>query len=117
MELRVHMKGETKVGELCGEGVLLGKGGDVSKIVSEAFRCDVLALRVDNIAPDVFDLRTGVLGELFQKLVNYKKRLAVVGDVAPYQAKSEAFSALVRESNRGRDVAFVRTLEEALARA
>lgn len=117
MELRIRAKGETKVGELCGEGVLLGKSGDVGRIMSEAFRCDLLALRVDNIAPEVFDLRTGVLGELFQKLVNYKKRLAIVGDIAPYQAASEAFSALVRESNRGRDVMFVPTLEDVLARA
>ncbi len=115
MELRAHMKGETKVGELCGEGVLLGKGGDVGKIMIDAFRCDVLALRVDNIAPEVFDLRTGILGELFQKLVNYRKRLVIVGDIAPYQARSEAFSALVRESNRGRDVAFVPTLDAYLA--
>lgn len=111
----MHMKGDAKVGELCGEGVLLGKSGDIGKVMSEAFRCDVLALRVDNIAPEVFDLRTGILGELFQKLVNYRKRLVIVGDVSPYQANSEAFSALVRESNRGRDVAFVPSLERYLA--
>jgi Domain of unknown function (DUF4180) len=113
MQLKIYEKDGTKIGEVCGEGVLLGKGDDIGAILSEAFRVDVLALHVANIAPDVFDLRTGILGELFQKLVNYKRRLAIVGDVSAHEGKSEAFAALVRESNRGRDVQFVKTLDQA----
>lgn len=50
-----------------------------------------------------FTLSTGVAGEILQKLVQYRVRLAVVGDIAAHLERSEALRALVRETNRGRD--------------
>jgi hypothetical protein len=112
MEIRQHTRNGTKIGEVCGEGLVLGKSGDIGALLGEALRVDVLALHVENIAPEVFDLRTGILGELFQKLANYRRRLVIVGDVSDHESRSEAFAALVRESNRGTEVAFVRSLDD-----
>jgi hypothetical protein len=112
MEIRQHVRNGTTIGEVCGEGLLLGKSADIGVLLGAAFRVDALALHVEDIAPEVFDLRTGILGEFFQKLVNYRRRLVIVGDVSQHEARSEAFAALVRESNRGRDVAFVRMLDD-----
>ena len=54
-----------------------------------------------------FSLRTGVAGAIVQKLVQYRRRLAVVGDISGYVAGSNALRDLVYESNRGRQAWFV----------
>jgi len=112
MNVREHDRNGLKIGEVCGDGILLGKSSDIGAILGKAFRFDVLALHVESVAPEVFNLSSGILGELFQKLVNYHRRLVFVGDVSAYEAKSEAFAALVRESNRGPNVAFVKLLDD-----
>jgi hypothetical protein len=73
-----------------------------------------VALHEANIDPAFFQLRTGVAGEILQKLVNYRFKLAIVGDISRYTENSESLRALVRECNRGKDVAFVRSLDELL---
>lgn len=66
------------------------------------------------LSEDFFELRTGLAGEILQKFVDYRVKAAVFGDFSGYQ--SEALKALIRESNRGRDVFFVATEEEAVQR-
>jgi hypothetical protein len=73
---------------------------------------DWIALPVARCGEAFFDLRTRILGEVAQKLVNYGLRLAIVGDVAPHVARSEALAAFVREANRGRQIWFVADLAE-----
>ena len=66
-----------------------------------------------------FDLSTGVAGALIQRLVNYRLRVAVVGDLAAHLAAADALRDYVAESNRGRQVWFlpdVDALEARLAR-
>ena len=65
-----------------------------------------------NVAPAFFDLRTGLAGETLQKCSNYGLRLALVGDFGRYPSAS--LQAFIRESNRGRVVCFVNTVDEAL---
>ncbi|HET8986465.1 MAG TPA: DUF4180 domain-containing protein [Trueperaceae bacterium] len=67
----------------------------------------------DQLDPSFFDLRSGLAGELLQKLATYRLTFAVVGD---FSHTSDSFKALVSESNRGRHVAFVPTREAALAK-
>ena len=47
-----------------------------------------------------------------QKVVNYRLRLAIVGDFSMYESKS--LRAFVSESNRSNSIAFVRTVEDAI---
>jgi hypothetical protein len=70
-----------------------------------------LAIAVDCLDPAFFELRTGVAGEIVQKLVNYRLRLAVVGGLPEAAVASRAFAAFVREGNRGDGPWFVATLE------
>jgi RimJ/RimL family protein N-acetyltransferase len=59
-----------------------------------------------------FDLRTGVAGELVQKLVNYHVRMAaVVPDLA---AHSPRFTEFAREANHGPQFRFFATRQEAI---
>jgi hypothetical protein len=67
-----------------------------------------------NLPPEFFDLRTRLAGEILQKFVNYKVKLAVVGDFTKFESK--ALADFIRESNKGRTFFFVATREAALER-
>jgi predicted kinase len=71
---------------------------------------DWACVPVARVADEFFSLRTGVAGEVVQKFVNYRLRLAIVGDIAQYVAASSAFDGFVDESNRGRQLWFVPTM-------
>jgi hypothetical protein len=59
-----------------------------------------------------FDLRTGLAGELVQKLVNYHVRMAaVVPDLA---MQSPRFRELAREADAGRQFRFFATRQQAI---
>lgn len=65
-----------------------------------------------HLAPAFFDLRSGLAGEILQKATNYGMGVLIVGDFAAHP--SESLQAFIRESNRGRQVAFVADREAAL---
>ena len=75
-----------------------------------------IALPVARLDPDFFSLRSGVAGEVVQKLTNYRLRLAVHGDIAPLTDASSALRDWVREVNRGPTVWFVADLDELAGR-
>jgi hypothetical protein len=108
----MHSKGNITIAEVVGDGVLLRNGGDAVQLMMDSRRADWVAVHAKNIAPEFFELRSGVAGDVLQKFVNYQARLAIIGDISRYTEKSEALAALVRESNRGRDVRFVPSLDQ-----
>ena len=83
-------------------------------LVSACYEKDVWSVVFDEGAlhPDVFDLSSGLAGDMVQKLVNYGIRAAVVlPDTAGY---SESFRDFVRESNRSGPVRFFEDREAAV---
>ncbi|MDL2234000.1 DUF4180 domain-containing protein [Ruminococcaceae bacterium OttesenSCG-928-L11] len=74
--------------------------------------CDRLVLEKQLLPEAFFDLRTGLAGEILQKCVNYQMKVAVVGDFSGYESK--ALRDFIRESNRGKHVFFLPTLDEAI---
>lgn len=66
------------------------------------------------IAEDFFILSTGLAGEILQKYVNYGGRIAVYGDYSRYTSKP--LKDFIYESNRGNDVFFTATEQEAIDR-
>lgn len=67
----------------------------------------VVAVPVRRLGDEFFRLSSGLAGEFAQKAVNYRLRLAVVGDIERFLADSEALRAWVRECGRRQDVLFV----------
>ncbi|MGH4031957.1 DUF4180 domain-containing protein [Actinomycetota bacterium Odt1-20B] len=59
------------------------------------------------LAPDFFELSTRIAGDIIQKFVQYRVRLAVVGDISPYTEASSALTDFVRECNRGQQTWFL----------
>ena len=66
----------------------------------------------DNIIEDFFDLRTKIAGGILQKIINYRMKLAIIGDFLKY--KSRSLRDFIYECNSGRDIFFVENESEAL---
>jgi hypothetical protein len=99
---------------VCGnDGPPIASAQDALDVIGSAFsRADVVAIPAGRFDQSFFALRTGLAGEIMQKFVNYRLRLAVVGDISANVAASTALRDLVTESNRGRHVWFVDDLDE-----
>ena len=64
------------------------------------------------IVEDFFILSSGLAGEILQKYINYGGRIAIYGDYSHYTSKP--LHDFIYESNKGKDVFFVKTQEEAV---
>ena len=91
------------------DGPRLAVGQDALDAIGQAWGSDAstIVVPVERLDPGFFDLRTGVLGELTQKFVNYRIRLVVLGDVTGHTQESSAFRDYVRETNGGDQVWFL----------
>lgn len=64
------------------------------------------------IAEEFFVLSSGLAGEILQKFINYGGRIAIYGDFSRYTSKP--LRDFIYESNKGHDVFFAATEEEAI---
>ena len=64
------------------------------------------------ITEDFFILSSGLAGEVLQKYINYGGKIAIYGDFSHYTSKP--LKDFIFESNKGKDVFFVATKEEAV---
>jgi hypothetical protein len=91
------------------EGDLISTPDDANDLVGSAWshHANFIVVPVSRLDPEFFRLSTGIAGEITQKLVNYRLRLAVVGDISEHLAESNALRDFVWESNRGGQIWFV----------
>jgi hypothetical protein len=104
------------------EGAVLASEADALDLIGGLWGIEAewLALPVARLSPDFLTLRTGLAGAVIQKFVNYRTRLALVGDIDGPVAASKALADFVRESNAGDHVWFtpdLAALEARLAKA
>lgn len=97
-----------------GEAILSDVSTAVDLIgrLSWEYRADRAAINKKNIAEEFFTLRNRLAGEILQKFSTYRIKIAIYGDFSG--CTSEALQAFIRESNRGSDVFFPPTKEEAV---
>ena len=62
--------------------------------------------------PISFVLSTRIAGEILQKFINYQFKFAIVGDFSGYTSKP--LKDFIYESNKGRDIFFVSSEEDAI---
>jgi len=74
--------------------------------------CRSIVLNKGAVIETFFVLSTKLAGDVLQKVVNYHMRLAIVGDFASYSSK--ALQDFIWESNRGKQIFFVSSEEEAI---
>lgn len=80
--------------------------------VLEETDCDRIIVDKAIVPEEFFDLSTGLAGSILQKFVNYRMKIAFVGNFSIYQSKS--LRDFIYESNKGKDVFFVDSEEQAL---
>jgi hypothetical protein len=78
--------------------------GDIPEALSASVENGGLILDEKDLSQEFFDLRTGFAGEVLQKFVNYRARLAIV--VADASAYGSRFGELVYEHRTHRSVRF-----------
>src|SRR5688500_1685569 len=107
-----HINGQS-IAELSAKGVVLSTAQQFLQMIMDS-SAEAIIVYQENIDERFFDLRSGLAGEMLQKVVNYRLRLVIVGDFSIYESKS--LKAFIAESNRSSTIAFVNTIEEALSR-
>ncbi|MBU5449586.1 DUF4180 domain-containing protein [Acetivibrio sp. MSJd-27] len=73
-------------------------------------RC--IALNKKAIDDNFFRLGTNIAGEILQRFINYRIKMAVYGDFSVYSSKP--LKDFIYESNKGKDFFFVETEAEAV---
>ena len=108
----------------CGNGTIAVVSSDSKVITDVDSALDLLmsakydagtkAIIVDKklVVEDFFVLSSGLAGEILQKYMNYGGKIAIYGDYSHYTSKP--LKDFIYESNKGKDVFFVATKEEAI---
>ena len=93
---------DTAVYFAAAEGPVLGSEQDALDLMGETYGTEASMIAVPSVrfVPGFFDLSTRQAGHFFQKLQNYRMRLAIVGDIAAPMAASKALRDFVGETNR-----------------
>ncbi|WP_426478879.1 DUF4180 domain-containing protein [Chryseobacterium sp. CBSDS_008] len=114
MLIKSHEINNIKIAEAVSDTLIIQSAQDgldlLGNIYYQGF--DKVILHEKNIAPEFFDLKTKMAGEILQKFSNYRIGLAIVGDFSKYESKS--MKDFIFESNRSKQVNFVTLLEDAL---
>ncbi len=92
-------------------GISIRSFSDISDAIGACISAGGLILTEDDLAPEFFDLRSGLAGELFQKFTNYKLRVAIV--LPDPTAYGERFAELAYEHTSHSLIRFVRSKDEA----
>lgn len=75
---------------------------------------NLIAVDKTAVVEDFFILSKGLAGEVLQKFINYNAKIAIFGDFSKYTSKP--LKDFIYESNKGKDIFFVATKEEAIER-
>ena len=114
MEVKIHHVNNNKVAELVANEMIINNISDGTDVVGNMYYQDIdrLIMHEKNITTDFLDLQNKMAGEILQKFSNYRRRLAIVGDFSKYTRQS--IQDFIFESNKGKHINFVATLEQAL---
>lgn len=99
-----------------GEPVLTGVQAALDLMATVEYKtgCERMAIEKSAVAEEFFILSTRLAGDILQKFVNYRKKIAIFGDFSRYTSKP--LKDFIFESNAGNDVFFVATEQEAVER-
>jgi hypothetical protein len=103
-----------RVLECAAEGAQPRGDRDAVELIGAAWEhgARLVVIPAERLGDDFFRLSTRIAGEILQKFVNYRLRVAVLGDISRHMNESSALRDFVHESNRGDQVWFVASFEE-----
>lgn len=114
MEIKVHSVKGTNIAELISNEILIDTSAEGNALLADLYYQDFdkIILNLKNIGVDFFDLSNGIAGAVLQTSSNFRLRLVFVGQPAMFEKQS--LIDFIRESNRGRQINFLPTVEAAL---
>jgi hypothetical protein len=74
--------------------------------------CEVVVLKKSHFPAAFWDLRSGLAGEILQKVSNYRRKIIILGDFEGVESKS--LRDFIYESNRHGSVVFAPDIEEGI---
>ena len=107
------MTTEPRIIDASDSGLAIRSMSDISDAIGACYGADALILTESSLGEEFFDLRSGLAGELLQKLVNYRVRTAIV--LPDPKAHGDRFAELAHEHATHGMIRFVRTVEDARA--
>jgi hypothetical protein len=112
METKIYENG---IMEIISDDIIIKETNDVVDNIYSLFyinKCSAIIIKKENISKDFFNLSSGFAGEALQKFSNYNKRMAIIGDYS--NIKDKALNDFIYESNKTKQIIFVKAIEEAL---
>ncbi len=115
MEIEIYANGNSKIAKVSDE-TQINSVQDATDLLGNADYQGASRIIVTetNLSPKFFNLKTGIAGEILQKVSNYHKKLAIVGEFEKYN--SNALNAFIIECNRGNHIFFVPDVESAMSK-
>jgi hypothetical protein len=113
LDYLIHKKGEYEIAEIQSTNVAIRNAQDFLDLAANSPSRRII-LKKEMLDESFFDLKTGIAGEILQKVSNYQMRLAIVGDFSVYTSKS--LRDFIYESNLTNQVVFVPSTDKALDR-
>jgi len=108
MEIKYH---GNDIIEIINKDILIKETNDIFNLFS-LNKCSTIIVKKENIIDEFYNLSTGIAGEILQKFSIYKKRMAIIGDFE--NIKSKALNDFIYESNKTKQIIFVKNIEKAI---
>ncbi|PKM95631.1 MAG: DUF4180 domain-containing protein [Firmicutes bacterium HGW-Firmicutes-1] len=115
MKLKTIKKNDVEIAVVSSSAILITDvqtAMDFIATVNFEAGCDHIVLNKSALCEEFFSLRTRIAGDILQKLVNYRIKIAIVGDFSIYSSKS--LHDFIYECNKGKDIFFMPNEEEAI---
>jgi hypothetical protein len=112
--IKEHIQNGIRVAEVISNKVIINGSDDALELMGNMYYqgFDKIIMYQKNITPDFFDLKNKMAGDILQKFSNYHMGLAIIGDFATIPSKS--LKDFIYESNKGKHVNFLPSVNEAL---
>ena len=115
MNIQTHNINDIEIAEITSDQIIIQNAEDALDLLGNVYYqgFDRMILHQKNITTGFFDLKNKMAGEILQKFSTYRVRLAIVGDFSGFTSKS--LKDFIYESNNGKQVNFVDSVEAAVA--
>jgi len=111
MEYRIHTSNGKELAEILTCNSRITSPQDLLDIMARV-NSSMLIFKKEMLPESFFDLRSGLAGDIMQKIANYRLKMAVVGDFSG--CTSPSLRAFICECNRSSNVVFVDDVNTAI---
>lgn len=113
---KIEVKGQFVAQVESSETVITDPQSALDLLMTAKYEAGTKYIVIDKALIDekFFILSSGLAGEVLQKFINYGGKIAIYGDFSHYTSKP--LKDFIYESNKGKDVFFTATPEEAISK-